>query len=97
MRRFLSQRLDHPFDEPVSQNSVKLRLNNIALGNFLADEDHDVLPSRSIKITLAAECMDRNERQVRNSFYTALHSIVDRASLSNISLEVSDSFAQVFS
>jgi energy-coupling factor transporter ATP-binding protein EcfA2 len=93
MRRFLSQRLDHPFDEPVSQNSVKLRLNNIALGNFLADEDHDVLPSRSIKITLAAECMDRNERQVRNSFYTALHSIVDRASLSNISLEVSDSYA----
>jgi ABC-type dipeptide/oligopeptide/nickel transport system ATPase subunit len=92
MRRFLSKKLEADSEDPASYNSVKTHLGNIALGNPLTDEDHGVLPSRSMKISLSAECIDRNEKQVRNAFYSALHSVHEQASLSNISVEVSDSY-----
>jgi hypothetical protein len=94
MRRFLSQKIDDfGGEDPASHNSLKVRLNNMALGNPLTDDDHDVLPSRCMKITLSAECVDRYEKQLRNAFYTALHSVQDQASSSDISLEASDSYA----
>lgn len=93
MRRFLSQKIEDSSEDPLSHNAVKMSLNNIAWGNPLTEDDHSVLPSRSMNVTLSAECIDRNERQVRNAFYTALYSIQEQAYLSDISVEVSDSYA----
>ncbi len=93
MRRFLSQKTDDFGEDPASHNSLKVRLNNMALGNPLADDDHDVITSRYMKVTLSAECIDRYEKQIRSAFYTALHSVQDQASSSDISLEASDSFS----
>jgi len=93
MRRFLNQKMEHDCEDVSTQNPVKNRLNSIAVGNPLTDEDHNVLPSRSMKLILSAECTDRDEKLVRNAFYAALNSIEEQASSSNISLEVSDSYA----
>ena len=92
MRRFLHQKMEHDCEDVATQNPVKVRLNNIAVGNPLTDDDHSALPLRCMKLIVSAECADRDEKSVRNAFYIALSSIQEQASSSNISLEISDSY-----
>ena len=46
--------MEHDCEDVATQNPVKVRLNNIAVGNPLTDDDHSALPLRCMKLIVSA-------------------------------------------